>query len=164
MRYLYDCTPNFESASGKSPQLIPPPYNSGGVNNQGDAECGNGGAEGAIGILAAAVDKAFKDSDIVALPGVPMYCNYDTMIISDAICVYYQGTATGNGTLTNSLLTELEAKYKGNACGNIPIEYPEVDWLAFNYLTVSGNAPKCNGTTFDVPGGTACACPGFPSA
>lgn len=169
VNYLYDCKPNFGHGGTK---LIPPPYNSGGINNKGDFACGAEGNDHAIRILQAAVQEKFADSDITALSGQPMYCNWDANGDNSNVCVYYQGTATGNGTLTDYLMTQMNNAYDSDTCGNIPVDYPEVDWLAFNYLTVSSNTPPCEPcTSFDVTdvvtgkviSTTTCACPGFPS-
>lgn len=168
--YLYDCKPDWVPGA---PEHIPAPvgksYNgnsyNGGINNRGDVQCTYGGNEGAIGTLTQAVNERLDDSTL-ALTGQPMYCNFDDQSEggSGNICIYYQGTATGNGALTKSLMNQLNEKYKGDVCGNIPVEYPVQDWLAFGYLTVSGNAPNCEPCTpLNIAGSTACACPGFPS-
>ena len=178
VRYLYDCRPNF---TGEGAKLIPPPFDSGSINWSGDSvDCGYGSAAdnaGSIDLFWQAVS-IYMDDATIALPGQPIYCNAPSeanapnevnLNLNDygGLCVYYQGTATGNGTLTKSLMTQLYDVYGYWDCGNIPVQYPEVNWLAFGYLTVGVPPILCDPCTLiEIPGAAEadlfpCACPGF---
>lgn len=167
VNYLYDCKPGW---SPKVPEVVPggSRYN-GGLNNGGYGDdCGSTDDNGAIGILAEAVKEKYINSDITALTGQPIYCNDNN---GPDICAFYRGIATGNGSLTASLLSDMHGVLGSNRCGSIPVWYPGKNNEAYGFLTVGqiGSEQDCYPATRftlnDPTGkikGTAWACNGFP--